>query len=215
MNPRIQTAVLHNGGLTSGLLVAMAARMYSPEEIALISYRNASDRRFQAVRQLAEYYGIETVYQRNIVRPLDRRAEKLVMIIESTDTMRRRFPNAKSLVFGEHNKVSMRTSYARMELWSNTISDLHNDAITLHTPFLELKETDIILKTVDYELPLDLVRDCVASTDLFCGECYPCRVRINAFREVGFMDWEYEQEIDFNLPPADMKDYVKFQSEEE
>jgi len=210
MKPDVQTVILHDGGLASGLLVSMATKMYDPHQIAIVTYTPTRDRKFKAVVELARYYDIHNIVQRNVVRPLDRPATKLMMLVETSDTMRKRYPDARALVMGEHIKTSLKPNYTRMELWHNVINDLHNGFIHLHTPFIGLRESEIIEKTVDYSLPLELVRDCVANTEKFCGECHPCRVRINAFREVGFMDWEYEHEIDFNLSPADQEDYSKY-----
>lgn len=210
MKTDVQTVILHDGGLASGLLVGMATKMYDPHQIAIVTYNQTNDRKFKASVDLARHYEIENVVQRNIVRPLDRAPAKLTMIIETSDMMRKRYPNARALVMGEHIKTGMKGNYTRMELWHNVVNDLHNGFIHLHTPFLALKESEIIEKTVDYALPLELVRDCIANTEKFCGECHPCRVRINAFKEVGFMDWEYEHEIDFDLSPSDQKDYDKY-----
>lgn len=215
MSHRVQTVALHNGGLASSLLIAVASKMYSPEEIAVFTYRDTDDQRWKASLELSDFYGIQNRVQRIPQRTVGRKTQLLNMILETADTIREMYPSAKSITIGTHIKENLKPEHSRIELWQNVISDLHRNEIYLHAPFITLREHDMVNKAIEFDLPLNLARDCEASTAKFCGECYPCRVRIQAFKAAGYMDYDYEQMIDFGLSPAEQMEFENYLAGEE
>ena len=60
--------------------------------------------------------------------------------------------------------------------------------ITIRTPVIHLKKSEIVRKGVDLGAPLHLTWSCYQESELACGKCDSCALRLRAFREAGVSD---------------------------
>ena len=60
--------------------------------------------------------------------------------------------------------------------------------ITIRTPVIDLKKSEIVQKGVDLGAPLHLTWSCYQESHLACGKCDSCALRLRAFREAGVPD---------------------------
>jgi 7-cyano-7-deazaguanine synthase len=60
--------------------------------------------------------------------------------------------------------------------------------ITIRTPVIHLKKSEIVQKGVDLGAPLHLTWSCYQDSQLACGKCDSCALRLRAFREAGVPD---------------------------
>lgn len=61
-------------------------------------------------------------------------------------------------------------------------------SIEIRTPVIAMKKSEIIRLGVDLSAPLDLTWSCYSRSDLACGNCDSCALRLRAFREAGMQD---------------------------
>lgn len=60
--------------------------------------------------------------------------------------------------------------------------------IRIKTPVIDLKKSEIVRCGLELGAPLDLTWSCYQSSDLACGNCDSCALRLRAFREAGVAD---------------------------
>jgi 7-cyano-7-deazaguanine synthase len=60
--------------------------------------------------------------------------------------------------------------------------------ITIRTPVIYLKKSEIVQKGVDLGAPLHLTWSCYQESELACGKCDSCALRLRAFRKAGVPD---------------------------
>jgi len=60
--------------------------------------------------------------------------------------------------------------------------------ILIKTPVIELKKSEIVRRGLELSAPLDLTWSCYQSSDVACGNCDSCALRLRAFREAGVSD---------------------------
>jgi 7-cyano-7-deazaguanine synthase len=60
--------------------------------------------------------------------------------------------------------------------------------ITIRTPVIYLKKSEIVQKGVDLGAPLHLTWSCYQESERACGKCDSCALRLRAFREAGVSD---------------------------
>jgi 7-cyano-7-deazaguanine synthase len=61
-------------------------------------------------------------------------------------------------------------------------------AITIESPLINLKKTEIIQLGNKLGVPWELTWSCYAGSDKACGVCDSCRLRLAAFAELGIVD---------------------------
>lgn len=60
--------------------------------------------------------------------------------------------------------------------------------ITIVTPVIQLRKSEIVKRGVELGAPLDLTWSCYSAEDRACGRCDSCALRLRAFREAGLPD---------------------------
>ena len=60
--------------------------------------------------------------------------------------------------------------------------------IKLRTPLLHLRKGEIVKRGLELEAPLHLSWSCYTGSDLACGRCESCRLRLRGFAEAGTVD---------------------------
>ena len=60
--------------------------------------------------------------------------------------------------------------------------------ISIRTPVIHMKKSEIVRKGLDLGAPLHLTWSCYQESDLACGNCDSCALRLRAFREAGAAD---------------------------
>lgn len=60
--------------------------------------------------------------------------------------------------------------------------------LSIETPLLDLRKKDIVLKGIELGAPLHLTWSCYQGTQVACGRCDSCRLRLRGFAEAGVID---------------------------
>ena len=60
--------------------------------------------------------------------------------------------------------------------------------VAIRTPVIDLRKSEIVRKGVDLGAPLNLTWSCYQESELACGKCDSCALRLRAFREAGVAD---------------------------
>ena len=60
--------------------------------------------------------------------------------------------------------------------------------ITIRTPVINMRKSEIVQKGLDLGAPLHLTWSCYQESDRACGNCDSCALRLRAFREAGVTD---------------------------
>ena len=60
--------------------------------------------------------------------------------------------------------------------------------ITIQTPVIAMRKSEIVRKGIELRAPLHLTWSCYKESELACGNCDSCALRLRAFREAGARD---------------------------
>ena len=60
--------------------------------------------------------------------------------------------------------------------------------ITIKTPIINMRKSEIVRKGLDLAAPLALTWSCYQESEVACGNCDSCALRLRAFREAGASD---------------------------
>jgi len=60
--------------------------------------------------------------------------------------------------------------------------------IAIRTPVIHLRKSEIVRKGLELAAPLQLTWSCYQESELACGNCDSCALRLRAFREAGMRD---------------------------
>ena len=60
--------------------------------------------------------------------------------------------------------------------------------ITIETPVIGMRKSEIVQRGVELRAPLHLTWSCYQESELACGNCDSCALRLRAFREAGVVD---------------------------
>lgn len=74
--------------------------------------------------------------------------------------------------------------------------------ITVETPLLHLKKSEIVKKGLALGAPLNLSWSCYKNEDRACGVCLSCKLRIEAFKEAGYKDSIPYEAVSLEVAPS-------------
>jgi 7-cyano-7-deazaguanine synthase len=60
--------------------------------------------------------------------------------------------------------------------------------ITIRTPVIAMRKSEIVQRGIELSAPLHLTWSCYKESELACGNCDSCALRLRAFREAGVTD---------------------------
>ena len=60
--------------------------------------------------------------------------------------------------------------------------------IEIRTPVIGMKKFEIVRRGIELSAPLKLTWSCYAESEVACGNCDSCALRLRAFREAGVKD---------------------------
>ena len=60
--------------------------------------------------------------------------------------------------------------------------------MTIETPVIDMRKSEIVQKGIELGAPLHLTWSCYQESELACGNCDSCALRLRAFREAGVVD---------------------------
>src|SRR5215216_2733165 len=60
--------------------------------------------------------------------------------------------------------------------------------ITIETPVIGMRKSEIVQRGIELGAPLHLTWSCYQASELACGNCDSCALRLRAFREAGVVD---------------------------
>ncbi len=61
-------------------------------------------------------------------------------------------------------------------------------SMRIHTPIIRFSKKEIVLRGVELRAPLDRTWSCYQDSDIACGECDSCALRLRGFRQAGVGD---------------------------
>jgi 7-cyano-7-deazaguanine synthase len=60
--------------------------------------------------------------------------------------------------------------------------------MTIETPVINMRKSEIVQRGIELSAPLHLTWSCYQASELACGNCDSCALRLRAFREAGVVD---------------------------
>jgi 7-cyano-7-deazaguanine synthase len=101
--------------------------------------------------------------------------------------------NASSIYIGAVAEDSSGYPDCRLEFYDafQRVIDLGTKPETrleIRTPVIHLKKSEIVQKAVELGAPLHLTWSCYQESELACGNCDSCALRLRAFRQAGVTD---------------------------
>ncbi len=101
--------------------------------------------------------------------------------------------NARAIYIGAVAEDSSGYPDCRPEFYQafQTVLDLGTrpeTSITIKTPVIRMRKSEIVRKGLDLGAPLHLTWSCYQESEIACGNCDSCALRLRAFREAGAAD---------------------------
>ena len=81
-----------------------------------------------------------------------------------------------------------RQSYIKSMEQSINLGTKETTKIKIHMPLVNLKKSQIVQKSLEFNVPLYLTWSCYKNEDKACGVCDSCRLRLNGFKVAGVKD---------------------------
>src|SRR5215831_2119873 len=216
--PKSKAVVLMSGGMDSCVTAAIASRMYDIAALHASYGQRTESRELQSFHALADHFQAFTrlAVQLNHFRSIG--GSSLTdpsMPIREADLTSQDIPNTY-VPFRNAHFLSIATSWAEVigaskifigAVWEDSSGypdcrpEYYQAAnaliregtrpetrITIETPLIYLKKRDIVRRGIELRAPFQLTWSCYRETDVACGACDSCALRLRAFQEVGMED---------------------------
>ncbi len=101
--------------------------------------------------------------------------------------------NAEALFIGVVEEDSSgypdcRESYIEQMQKAINMGTKEETNLEIKMPLVALKKSDIVLKSIELNVPLESTWSCYKSEELACGVCDSCRLRLQGFEKAGIKD---------------------------
>jgi 7-cyano-7-deazaguanine synthase len=214
----MKAVVLISGGMDSCVTTAIARQKYEIAALHASYGQPTERRELQSFHALADHFGVaERLAVRLDHFPLigGSSLTDSSMPIHDADLSNRGIPNTY-VPFRNAHFLSIATSWAEVlgatkifigavwedssgypdcrpeyyEAFNNLIraGTRPTTDITIETPLIHVSKRDIVKKGIALSAPLDLTWSCYRNSDIACGACDSCALRLRAFQQAGVED---------------------------
>ena len=213
-----KAVVLMSGGMDSCVTAAIAHQEYEIAVLHAGYGQRTERRERQAFEALADHYGAAYRLAVKLDHFRDIGGSSLTdpgMTIREADLESRDIPNTY-VPFRNAHFLAIATSWAEVlgatkifigAVWEDSSGYpdcrpqyyeafnrvIHEGTrpttnITIETPLIYLSKRDIVRKGVELDAPFHLTWSCYRQSDVACGTCDSCALRLRAFQEAGIED---------------------------
>ncbi len=210
--------ILLSGGIDSCVTTAIANRNYRLCLLHINYKQRTAKREEKAFNEIAEYYKVKeklsAIWRIDYLKKIGgssltdrslkvpnissngipntyvpfRNANLLVIAVSWAETI-----NAKKIFIGAMEGDSTGYPDCReifFKAFNETIKfgTKTDSKLIIETPILHNTKAEVVKIGFELNAPLDLTWSCYQNSDIACGVCDSCRLRIKAFREAGFKD---------------------------
>jgi 7-cyano-7-deazaguanine synthase len=215
---RDRAVVLMSGGMDSCVTAAIAARDYDIAALHASYGQRTAPRELRSFHALADHFGAveRMVVQLDYFSKIGGSSlTDMGMTVRDADLTSHGIPNTY-VPFRNAHFLSIATSWAevlgatkifigavfedssgypdcRPEYYDAMNSVIRAGTrpetnITIETPLIYLKKSDIVKRGVELHAPLHQTWSCYRDSDAACGVCDSCALRLRAFQEAGMDD---------------------------
>ncbi len=209
--------VLVSGGLDSCVATAVAARDHEPALLHCTYGQRTAEREKEAFEAIACHYGVQVKMVADLSCLGELGGSSLTdesMSIERGESVQGEIPSTY-VPFRNTLFLSIAVSWAEvLDVKKIFIGAVESDStgypdcrkryfeafdrvvelgtrsadIRIVAPLVEIQKSEIVRMGIELKAPLQLTWSCYDRTDLACGRCESCVLRLKGFREAGFTD---------------------------
>ena len=213
-----RAVVLMSGGMDSCVTAAIAQQSYEIAALHASYGQRTESREIQSFQALADHFGAFTRLAVKLDHFLAIGGSSLTdssMAIRKADLSSTDIPNTY-VPFRNAHFLSIATSWAEVlgatrifigAVWEDSsgypdcrpeyyeafnrvirAGTRPSSDITIETPLIHLSKHEIVRKGIDLGAPFHLTWSCYRDSDVACGVCDSCALRLRAFQEAGIDD---------------------------
>jgi 7-cyano-7-deazaguanine synthase len=213
-----KAVVLMSGGMDSCVTAAIAARSYSLAALHATYGQRTAGRELESFNRLADHFGASERLVVRLDYFSEIGGSSLTdsrMPVPEADLANKGIPNTY-VPFRNAHFLSIATSWAEVlgasKIFIGAVGEDSSgypdcrpeyyaamnaliragtrpeSAITVETPLISLIKREIVKRGMDLGAPLDLTWSCYRETEVACGVCDSCALRLRAFQEAGLED---------------------------
>ncbi|MEO6694057.1 MAG: 7-cyano-7-deazaguanine synthase QueC [Ignavibacteria bacterium] len=221
--------VLVSGGMDSALTSAIAGKKHELNFLHVNYGQRTQKRELKAFNDIAEYYGVKSKLVVDISYLSDIGGSSLTdmkLKVEKANLKNKKIPTSY-VPFRNANILSIAVSWAEIikaakifigavEEDSSGYPDCRKDffdaynkmiskgtkpgfEIKIETPIIDLLKKEIVLRSVQMNVPIHLTWSCYKENKIACGECDSCGLRLRGFQQAGIRDViPYKKTLTYN-----------------
>jgi 7-cyano-7-deazaguanine synthase len=225
-----RAVVLMSGGMDSCVTAAIARQSYEIAALHASYGQRTETREIQSFQALADHFGAFTRLAVKLDHFRAIGGSSLTdssMVIRRADLSSNDIPNTY-VPFRNAHFLSIATSWAEVlgatrifigAVWEDSsgypdcrpeyyeafnrvirAGTRPSSDITIETPLIHLSKHEIVRRGIDLGAPFHLTWSCYRDSDVACGVCDSCALRLRAFQEAG---------IDDPIPYSDRPEYAR------